>query len=303
MDLTLRQLRMLREVAVRGTLAAAATSLGYTASAASQQIAALERATGQSVLERVGRGVQLTDAGHALAAHAEEVFAGIEHAQAALEAIGDEPTGTVRISTFESFASALMPEVVTRLAAECPGVTLRSTQLDPDLSLESLLAGAIDIALVLDYPHAPSPRPRGAHRETVLTEPFRLAVPDHHRLTAPVDLTTLTDEMFIAGTAESSCRRCVVGACREAGFEPRVAHEIDNLPATLRLVAAGAGITLLPELALHDRPPGIRLLEITQPVQRSVEVAYREASSKRPTVRAVLDAIIDATSRAELTAA
>ena len=303
MDLTLRQLRTLREVAVRGTIAAAATSLGYTASAASQQIAALERATGRPVLERVGRGVQLTDAGLALVRHADEVLGKVEEAQASLEALDDEPAGTVRISTFESFASALMPELVRRLAIEHPRVALRSTQLDPDVSVEALLSGAVDIALVLDYPHAPSPRPRGAHQETVLVEPFRLAVPHDHPFVGPVDLSTLSDEPFVAGTPESSCRRCIVGACREVGFEPDVHHEIDNLPATLRLVAAGAGITLLPELALHDCPPGVRLLELVQPIRRSIEVAYRDASSNRPTVRAVLDAIAEITTTAELTAA
>jgi DNA-binding transcriptional LysR family regulator len=292
MDLTLRQLRTIREIAHTGSIAAAADQLGYTPSAVSQQVAALERATGVAVLERVGRGVQLTDAGRALVSHADGILDGVEAAAAAVEATTTEPRGQVRLSVFESFVTTCLPRVLLALRADAPEVDLRTTQLEPDHALDALLAGTVDLALVLDYPHAPSPRARGVSRHTLLVEPFRLAAPDAWDLPEPVDLADLSHLPFVAGTPASSCRRCSDGACREAGFEPLVSHELDNLQASLHLVAAGAGLTLVPELALAGAPPGVRTLELATPLHRSIDLCHREVAQLRPSVAAVRDALL-----------
>lgn len=291
MDVTLRQLRTIREIATHGSIAAAATSLGYTPSAVSQQVAALERVAGTAMLERVGRGVQLTDAGRALADHVGPILAGVDGAAAAVERAATTLHGSVRLAIFESFANACMGQVLAELADRAPGIQLHSTQLDPDRALDALLAGMVDMALVLDYPHAPSPRPRGVQHHTILVEPFRLAVPENSTIVGPVDLATMADHAFVAGTLDSSCRRCTVGACREAGFEPTVHHELDNLAASLRIVGAGAGVTLLPDLALSELPPGVRVVDLVTPVHRRVDLCHRDGAL-RPTVAATRDVLL-----------
>lgn len=299
MDVTLRQLRMIREVAARGTIAAAAESLGYTPSAVSQQLAVLERITGVPVLERVGRGVHLTDAGRELVHHAQVVLTKMEEAQAAIEEVATVPRGNVRLAIFESFASSLMPEVVHRLWESHPKLVVRSVELDPDKALNTLVMGSTDVALVVDYPHAPSPRPRGVERRLLREERFRLVVPAADELSGLVDLADLADRAFVMGSADTSWGRSVLQACREAGFDPDIHHEIDKTPATLQLVAAGAGIALIPDLALTDTPSTVRILDLAEPVARTIEVAYRQASLRRPAIRVVLETIVDVAAAAE----
>ncbi|MDP9019576.1 MAG: LysR substrate-binding domain-containing protein [Actinomycetota bacterium] len=293
MELTLRLLRTIREVAARGTIAAAADALGYTASAVSQQVAALERATGLPVLERVGRSVRLTDVGRELVRHADDILARVEATEAALEEVAAGPRGEVRLAVFESVASALIPDVVALLARRHPDLVVGSRELDPDDVPDALRLGEVDLAFVLDYPHAPGPREDGLEYLVLGREQFRLVVPATDEVGAVVDLASLCHRPFVASPAHMSCGRCVVQACREAGFEPVIRHEVDGYPATLRLVAGGAGVALVPDLGLIDVPAGVAVRELAQTVYRTIELAYRRASVGRWAVRAVIDAVVE----------
>lgn len=298
MDVTLRQLRTIREVADRRTIAAAAASLGYTPSAVSQQLASLERALGVELLEKVGRNVRLTDAGRALVEHATAVLDRADATRAVVEQALAVPAGDVRLSVFPSFAASLLPELLVRLADDHPALLVRSVELDPDVAPDAVAAGRVDLALVLGYPHATVPRPTGIEWRTLWTEPFRLVVPEGDPLDGSVDLAELAGRPFVAGPLSSSCGRFTVNACRAAGFEPDVRHEIDGFDATLQLVAAGAGVTLAPDLVLLDPPPGVRLLELDQPLHRTIELAARPSSLARPAVRAVVDVVEEVLGRA-----
>ena len=294
MDLSFQQLRMLREVAHRGTLAAAADALGYTPSAVSQQLGALERSTGIAVLERIGRGVRLTDAGRELVRHADGLLAGMEAARAALESVGGEARGTVELSVYESVASTLLPDVLDRLAIRHPDLELRTREIDPDQAIDAVARGEIDLAFSIDYLHAPAANRAGVQRELVVEDHFHVVVPDSHPITAPtVALDDLAGERFISSPLDLSCGRCVAVACRAAGFEPDVAHQLDDYPTTLRLVAAGHGIGLVPDLGLVHPPPGLRILDLETPVIRFVQLAFRDASAGRPAIRAVRDVVAD----------
>ena len=291
MDITIRQLRTIREIARLGTIAAAAESLGFTPSAVSQQMTALESAVGVDVLERIGRGVRLTDAGRALVDRADSVLASIDETRAEIEQASGTPVGSVRLAVFESFAVALLPDVVTRMRNAHPNVTVRSVQLDPDDAVGELLRGSCDLALVVDYAHAPSPRPRGVEWRVLRTEPFRLVVPIDDELTGPVELASVADRPFVSGSLETSCGRCTINACRDSGFEPDIHHEIDQNTAALRAVASGAGVALLPDLALVDAPPGVKFLDLVRPIDRTIELAARPVTLQRPAVQAVVAAI------------
>lgn len=298
MDITLRQLRTIREVEARGSLAAAADALGYTPSAISQQLAALEKAAGVPLLERVGRGVRLTEAGRELVRHAQGVLAKVEEARAAVEEIVSEPRGDVHVALFATVATALLPQVLRLLAKRHPELRVRSQHLDPDDALDALAAGSLDMAVILDYPHAPTARPDGLERHLLLQEPFRLvAAADDPLPGRAVELSDLKDRPFLAPPPQGSCGRCILQACRDAGFEPEVVHELEEYSAMLRLVAAGAGVALVPDLGLIDAPPTVRVLDLARPVYRNVEIAYREASGRRPATRAVVDAFTEAAAR------
>lgn len=131
-------------------------------------------------------------------------------------------------------------------------------------------------------------------------EQFRLVVPVTEEADPVVDLASLCHRPFVASPAHMSCGRCVVQACREAGFEPVIRHQVDGYPATLRLVAGGAGVALVPDLGLIDVPAGVAVRNLAQTVYRTIELAYRRASVGRPAVRAVIDAVVDAARMAGL---
>ncbi len=287
MDISLHQLKLIRELAQRGTIAAAAESLGYTPSAVSQQLSSLEKAVGVPVLERVGRNVRLTDAGRELVKHAEGILSSMEAAQSAVETVANEVQGVLELSVFESVATTLLPELLQRLGAQYPAVSLRTRQMDPDQAIQALGLGQIDLAFTLDYPHAPAEPRTDVVRETIVEDHFHAVVPLDSDLPSTVALSALAEERFIASPVDLSCGRCVLVACREAGFEPDVVHQLDDYPTTLHLIEARQGIGLLPDLGLVIRPPGIRVLNLDPPFLRTVQLAYRKVSAERPAIKAV----------------
>ncbi len=296
MDFTLRQLRTLREVSERGTIAAAAESLGYTASAVSQQLSTLEKTTGVAVLERIGRNVQLTDAGRELVRHAGDLLARMEAAQASVEQVNSAVRGVLNVTVFESVATTLLAPLLSRLSAAHPDLELRTRQADPDEALDAVATGEIDLAFAIDYAHAPAPRRTDVIRHTLMQDRFHVLVPEDDPLRGPVALAELATRPFISSPVNLSCGRCVVMACRDVGFEPDVVHQLDDYPTTLHLVAAGQGVALVPDLGLVIKPPGIRVLPLDPPLSRSVQIAYRTASAERPSIMAVRDtlqAIVD----------
>jgi DNA-binding transcriptional LysR family regulator len=291
-EITLHQLRLLREVAGRRTIAAAADSLGYTPSAVSQQLAGLERSTGIAVLERVGRNVRLTDAGRELVRHADGLLSGVEAAQVALERVNGSVQGTLEMSVYESVAATLLPPLLADLAARHPHLSIRTRQMDPDVAIDELAMGDLDLAFTIDYHHAPDAPRNDIERFTILDDHFHLAVPADDELEGTsVSLTAVAARAFIASPPDWSCGRCVLVACRNAGFEPDIVHQIDDYPTTLKLVGAGQGVALIPDLGLVDAVPGVRVLDLETPITRSVQIAYRIASAQRPAIIAVRDAL------------
>src|SRR5919112_5502210 len=142
--LDVRRLRVLREVASRGSFSAAADALHFTQSAVSQQIAALEREAGTQLVERSARGVRLTDAGRALVVHADAILARLAEAEAELEAIAGLRGGRLRLASFESAAATLMPLAIAAFRAEHPGVELSLIITEPEDSAPLLRNGEID---------------------------------------------------------------------------------------------------------------------------------------------------------------
>src|SRR3954447_8716665 len=200
--LDLRRLRLLRELAARGTIGAVAEALTYSPSAVSQQLARLEREAGVPLLERVGRNVRLTAAAHTLVGHTDALLARLEAAEAELEATADKITGTLRVAAIQSAGLYLLAPALHRLSAEHPALRVEVSDLEPEESMPALALGSLDLVLGDEYPflpRAPDSRPDG---ETLLEEHFRLMSPGGPppaERGGPVGLADLRDEPWAMG--------------------------------------------------------------------------------------------------------
>ncbi len=292
-----RRLRVLREVAIRGSFSAAAATLAYTQSAVSQQVAALERETGTRLVERGVRPVRLTDAGRALLAHAEAVLARLDEAEQELGEIAGLRRGRLRLASFPTAIATLVPRAVARFSQRHPEVDL--TVLDDHRQglLPRLARWELDLALIYDHEALPEPDVE-LERTHLLDDPFELVVPDGHPLTrlAPVAVEELADETWIGGTADGAYGRIVLHRCRAAGFEPHVVFGSDDYNAVQAFVAVGLGIAMLPRLALTLMRPGLRRIALATPPVRHIAAA-RLAASHRSAATASMLGVLRETAR------
>ncbi len=299
--LNVARLKVLDEVARRGSFSAAAEALDYTQSAVSQQIAALEQEVGMTLLQRHPRGVSLTAAGQTLVGHAEGILARLESAEAALGAIAGLRGGRLRMASFPSAGATLMPLAIATFRARHPDVELTLAEGEPEQIAPRLRAGEIDLALLFEF-GASSPTDE-LTRVALLKDPLYLALPREHALAEKrkLRLEDLRDEAWIQTSSASPCAREVVRACHAAGFEPNVAFESDDYQTVQGLVAAGVGVALIPELALFDRPPTredivIRALSPNPPV-RQVIAAAPAGARLLPAAPAMLQILSEAAER------
>jgi molybdate transport repressor ModE-like protein len=251
--LDLKRLRVLAEVARRGSFSVAAEELYLSQSAVSQQVATLEKEVGMPLLERTRGGPKLNDAGRMLVRHAEAALARLEEAEHELKAIAGLEGGELRIASFPSASATLLTEALAEFGSRHPGVRLSVTEAEPEQSVPKLRAAEIDLAIVFDYPMLPAqPADRDIERSLLLTESMYLALPKDHPLAMAdtVGLANLADEPWLCGVCPSSCGEVVKQACRQAGFDPGIGFESDEYQVLQAYVAAGLGFTLLPDLAL-----------------------------------------------------
>ena len=293
--LDVKRLRVLREVAARGSFSAAAEALAYTQSAVSQQIAALEREAGAMLVERGARGVRLTEAGRALVAHADVILARLDDAEAELDAIAGARGGRLRLVSFPSAGATLAPSAIGRFRIEYPGVEVTLEPREPFEGLECLKAGECDIAVTLEATFAPIDD-KAIERHNLLDDPIYVCLPADHRVAgkAPLRMADLAEESWIIGTT-GTCPdgSILLRACQVAGFEPRVAFQSDDYTAMQGFVAAGVGVCFIPDLALHAVRDDvvIRQLEERAPVRR-ILAATLAGGYVSPAAQAMLDILV-----------
>jgi DNA-binding transcriptional LysR family regulator len=295
--LTLHQLRLLRELAYRGTIAAVAEALAYSPSAVSQQLSLLERKTGVALLERTGRRVVLTPSGANLVAHAEVILEHFEAAQA--ELIGSRGvTGPLRAGLPPSAARLLSAGILTALREAHPTLALWIREIDPSDAPDALRAGQLDLALVHFYDGLPTSDEPGVQREPVFAERMLLAAPaDPAALgwkIADMDdpLRKWQHVPWILPTPGTLCHTVVTHLCEASGFHIDSWHRVDDYDTTLGLCAAGTGVATVPELSALAPPPGVVMTPL--PVVRRSAVAFREGSSAHPAIQAFKIALHDA---------
>ncbi len=291
--LDVRRLRVLREFAARGTIAATADALGYSPPAVSQQLAALEREAGVVLLERNGRSRRLTPAGEELVFRTEAVLRELESAEAALARQSTTVAGVLRAASFPSAHRALFPPVIARLGREHPQLEVHTRELEPEDSIPALKRGELDLVLAQEYHFAPQTADAALERTPLQEDPIRLAVPAAHAAAkAVVDLAEHAHVPWIAGRQGSFCHTVVLHVCRTAGVEPRITHFTNDFATAYGLVAAGVGFALVPDLA-GPPPPGVTIVSTHQPVpSRRIFAAVRAGAGARPAVGACLGALV-----------
>ncbi|MEV0855480.1 LysR family transcriptional regulator [Nocardia fluminea] len=280
--LDVRKLRLLRELAHRGTIAAVAEALSYTPSAVSQQLTALEREAGVPLLERSGRRVVLTPAAQLLVGHTETILAALEHADAELSCTRDELAGTLRIGTFPTAARTLLSPALVTLSTDHPRLELTVSEIDPADIPNALRAGTLDIALTHDYDLVPADTDPSLHTEPLHTETVYLATLTP--VPAEDSLAAHRRSPWIAGTPGTLCHTLTIRACQATGFTPRIRHHADDFDTVLTLVAAGAGTAIVPALALYAPPEQITLTPL--PIRRHTHLAYRNGTGLHPAIHA-----------------
>src|SRR5919108_1041259 len=294
--LDVRRMRVLREVAERGSIAGAAQALAFTPSAVSQQIATLEREAGVALVERGPRSIRLTAAGRALVEHTEGILASLEAAEAEIQAIAGVRGGMLRLASFPTAYATLMPAAISEFRARHPGVELTLTEADPLASIVRLKSGELDLALLYEYDYVPLPADDAIEKIALTDDAIRVLLPLGHpaakRRAVPLD--SLRDEQWITSTARSSCHEFVARSCRASGFEPDIGFESDDHGVWQGLVAAGVGVALAPDLALENLHPGVEARPVAlHPLKRRIYGAHRAGGSS-PAIEAMLDVLREA---------
>jgi DNA-binding transcriptional LysR family regulator len=298
--LDVRRMRVLREVAVRGSFSAAADALSFTQSAVSQQIAALEREAGTTLVQRSARGVKLTEAGEAVVRHAEAIMARLAEAEAELEAIAGLRGGRLRTAAFESAGATLMPLAIAAFRQKHPAVELSMSLSEPEDCVPLLRSGELDLGIVFEsaVKHADD----GIHRVHLLEDPMYLVMPRDHPLAnrRRVRIADLAGEAWIGGQPDCECNRLISRACAAAGYEPRIAFETDDYTAMQGFVAAGVGVSLIAELGLTTVRDDIVVRDLGRdtPV-RQIYAATLDEGYRSPATQAMLEILRDVASRYE----
>ncbi|RLU83575.1 LysR family transcriptional regulator [Streptomyces griseocarneus] len=293
-----RRLRVLRALAEHGTVTAAAHALYLSPSAVSQQLAALETETGHALLERRGRAVRLTAAGSVLARHADEVAAQLERAEADLARCSTGLVGEVTIAAFATSITEVVAPAVAALGHRAPQVRVRVKDAEGHASARLLADGEADIAVAVEHRDALTPGGRQLLHAPLYEEPFDAVLPPGHRLAdrPGVALTDLRDDPWITPWPGNPVHEAVLRACEEARFQPAVECLSDDFSAVCALVAAGAGVALVPRSALNGiRPaltPAVRPLRGPGPTRR-VFTAVRRGSEDHPLLKLALAELRD----------
>ena len=305
--LDVRRLHLLCDLSRLGTIAAVARAHSYTPSAVSQQLSALEREAGLALLEHTGRRVTFTPAGRVLVQHAETVLAALEETSAALATMTTQLAGPLRIGAFPTAVRMLLPGALVSLGRRHPRLDLQVTELDPAAVPAALLERRLDVGLVNDYDVVPSdvehseversePEP-ALDTVPLLDETVLLAVPVSapaavEAATAADPLRALRDAAWILASPDTLCHTMTLHVCRIAGYKPRARHQADDFATVLALVAAGQGVSLVPQLAAAQPPDGVRLIPLK--TRRRTRVAYRRGTAAHPAITAFVSAIREA---------
>ena len=281
-----RRLVILREFAIRGTIAAVAATMRLSPSAVSQQLTILERETGMELLRRAGRRLQLTPQAEILVAAASELVVVLERAEAELLASQTSVRGSLRVAVFQSAALAIMPAALRAMAIDHPEVRIEMVQQEPEQALHDTWARDFDMVIAEEYPSHSTAWLPGLDRRMLTTDPIRLALPPAD--VSPAEVHDLADARLMPWVMEprgTASRHFAEQLCRTHGFEPDVRFETADLQTQIRLVESGNAVALMPDLVWTGRSTVCRLATLPGEPRRTIFTAQRAASDRSPVSR------------------
>lgn len=290
--LDVRRMQVLRAVVTSGSITAAATNLGYTPSAISQQISVLEREAGLPLLEKVGRGVRPTPAGRLLTEHAGTIAEKLAEAELALSDLRDGRAGRLRMRYFSSAGASIVPAAVAQFREERPTVQLDLANVEPLDPINEVQGGRADVAVIV-LASGPTPQLPGIQLVHLLDDPYLAVLPRGHRLARKrvLDLADLAGEPWVANEHSSSwtCHKILLDACASAGFSPSFSVECNDYSTAQGFVAAALGISMIPKLGLDTVTSGnvVRPVRRPEPVRR-IYAAVPECTADQPATASML---------------
>lgn len=297
--LDVQRLRVFRAVVASGSVQAAADHLGYTSSAISQHLSALQRETGLVLFEKAGRGIAPTQTAKVLAAESDELMAGLTRLGGIVDHLREGRSGTLAIGTFDSAAQFWLPHVAKGLQRDFPDVVLELS-LDERGSVVQAQPVRRDIDVTTEPAEDEGSERPGYRRLVLVEESYRVVAPRGHDLLkeydAQVPMSALADLPMIDNDFhDTGCALIISHACRAAGFSPRFVARSDDLHTALAFVAGRIGVTVLPELAVPESMTGVDSRELVSPTPRRRIVAFvRDAAAVAPPVKRALELLEEA---------
>ncbi|TDW86737.1 LysR family transcriptional regulator [Kribbella sp. VKM Ac-2566] len=280
--LDVTRLRVIDAVARHGSVTAAARELHYSQPSVTHHLGRLEAETGAQLLQRVGRGIRLTEAGRLLAARAAEIIGRIDAVDAELAAHIGLSAGRIRLAGFSSAIGALVPAAMTALAEKHPGLEVSLVDTHPPEAFELLRTGKVDVAIVFRYDET-EPEPHGVRLHHLVDDPLYVLSD------GPATVADLRDATWIAGC--DRCRSHLIALCAAEGYEPRIGYTSDDMVVMQALVAAGLGVTTMPGLALRTHHvAGITASELPGSRRHVYAATYGEPPDPPP-VAALVNAL------------
>jgi DNA-binding transcriptional LysR family regulator len=287
-------IQTVREVVRTGSFADAARNLGYTASAVSQQVAALERACGLVLFERRARSVRPTSAAFLLVSKGNDVLSALATLERELRTVASGERGALQLGSFPTASSRILPRVLAELSRIRPGIEIKLSEGEPDELLPELLDGDLDLQLVYRYDLFPRGWPDQIVETPVMDENLVLCVPAGHPLAGrrTARLRDLRSETWIASRPDSCGAQALLRLCGTAGFTPNIAFRSNDYAVVCGLVGCGLGIALVPALGCVPHP-GLRTLRLSRRTPRRHVTVLRRTSNSNPLVKDALRGLMD----------
>lgn len=291
-----RRLQVLVELDARGSVAAVADALSFSASAVSQQLAQLEREVGTPLTEKAGRRLVLTEAGRRFAEHGARLKGVLEEILADVETSNEHLSATIRLASIESALWHVVPRALAALGGVHPGIRVDCHEIDPQFSISGVFSGIFDLAVVDAYESPFIPTEKGLQLLKVANDPIFIALPSQHALaTRPgtLQLSDLAEEVWVSPDSTSTLTQYQIRTSIEIGrFVPNIRHRTNNFGVAQKLVAAGQAVAMIPRLACESAPNIVlRRVEDIE-LSRDLFLVTRESSNPRPALSALSKAIL-----------
>lgn len=287
-----KSLSTLDAVMREGSFAGAARELGFTASAVSQQMSALERRLGITLFERRAKQVIPTEAAHHLRQRADEVIALLQQIEIDVARLGAGQTGKLRVGTFDSAGGPILGRAMAKFLVRRRDVRITLDEGEPYELFPRVSDGSLDVALGFSYELVPPRFPDNLRLDTVMTENLFIVVARRHRLAhkTSVYLSELAEETWVAHRAETASYQCLTALCASQGFTPRIEFRSNNLGTVQGIVAAGLGVAMIPEIALRNDTHTLAL-PIVEPMPKRHIVSATRSNDDNPLTTAFLAAL------------